>query len=161
MLLSNDLFVVTSGTRVIILWPGSGRKGLRVSGRLSFNIESKWISLESCSSKRNQWLNIFLSLSSFSMHLKYFPSITTVVSLGYPGYFRPENLGGMFKNFLLDDRISGLFYLFGAAINTAGGHHWTLLCHHCFTYVCLSLPKRFETVCTKETILLIEKSSKQ
>ena len=25
----------------------------------------------------------------------------------------------MFKNFLLDERISGLFYLFGAAINTA------------------------------------------
>lgn len=57
-----------------------------------------------------------LSLPSFSMHLKCFPFHEDSDFLGYPGYFRPENLGGMFS-FLLDDRISGLFYLFHAALS--------------------------------------------
>lgn len=53
------------------------------------------------------------------MHLKYLSIYYDSGFLGYPGYFRPENLGGMFKNFLLDDQDQWSVYLFGAAINTA------------------------------------------
>ena len=67
----------------------------------------------------------------------------------------------MFKNFLLDERISGLFYLFGEAINTAEvviGLFCVITGLHMSAFVS---QKDLRPYVQKKAILLIEKSIKQ